>query len=187
MGSHASSPKARENELRKALDALRHIVRALRLSSTVAEKSHGVSGAQLFVLQALGEHSAASIAELASRTATDASSVSVVVKRLTEHGFVARHQSKRDARRAELALTKKGESIVRAAPQVAQTSLIDAFESLSPTTRRALSRGLAELVEKMGSSTEPPVLFFEEGHGANGTSARASTARRAGTRHRALS
>ncbi len=144
-----------------------------------------MSGAQLFVLQALGEHSAASIAELASRTATDASSVSVVVKKLTENGFVARHQSKRDARRAELALTRKGEGVVRASPQVAQTVLIDAFTSLAPSTRRALSRGLAELVERMGGGTEPPVLFFEESN-ASSSSTRPSS-RPAGSRRRAIS
>ncbi|MEO7113623.1 MAG: MarR family transcriptional regulator [Polyangiaceae bacterium] len=185
MGSHAFSSKPAKNELHIALDALRHIVRALRLSSNHAEKSHDVSGAQLYVLQTLAEASASSIVELASRTVTDPSSVSVVVKRLTEDGFVARRQSKRDARRVELVLTRKGEAVARAAPRVAQTSLIDAFASLAPSTRRSLSRGLAELVQKMGGASETPALFFEEGGAAEAGSKKSS--RISGTRHRALS
>jgi DNA-binding MarR family transcriptional regulator len=185
MGSHAFRSKPVKNELHVALDALRHIVRALRLTSNVAERSHGMSGAQLYVLQTLGEASASSIAELASRTVTDPSSVSVVVKRLTENGFVARRQSKRDARRAELVLTKKGEAVARAAPQVAQTLLIDAFASLAPSTRHSLSRGLAELVQKMGGASEPPVLFFEEG--AAGETTPKKSSRISGSRRREIS
>jgi DNA-binding MarR family transcriptional regulator len=184
MGSHAYRSKGPKNEVRVTLDALRQIVRALRLSSTVAEKSHGVSGAQLFVLQTLGEGPAHSIAELAARTLTDPSSVSVVVKRLTEHGLVARRQSKRDARRAELALTKKGEGVVRAAPQAAQAVLIDALAALSPAMRRSLARALTALVQNMGGASEPPVLFFEESATTDTTPRKSS--RSAGSRHRAL-
>jgi DNA-binding MarR family transcriptional regulator len=185
MGSHASSSKPAENELRVALDALRQIVRALRLSSTKAEKTRGVSGAQLFVLQILAERPASSIADLASRTVTDASSVSVVVKRLVERGLVARRLSKMDSRRAELALTRKGSALICSAPQVAQTKLIDAFAMLSPSTRRSLSHGLAELVSKMGNASEPAELFFEND---DEEASRPRAARpKIGSRHRALS
>lgn len=185
MGSHALSVKPPENELRLTLDSLRQIVRVLRLSATKAEKTRGVSGAQLFVLQILAERPAASIADLASRTVTDASSVSVVVKRLGERGLVVRRPSKTDARRAELALTKKGSALICTAPQVAQTKLIDAFAMLSPAIQRSLSHGLAELVSKMGDAADPPQLFFEEGD--DDASASRPTKSKSGSRRRAIS
>ena len=40
-------------EVHAAMNGIRRIVRALRLSSRAAEKALGVSGAQLFVLQQL--------------------------------------------------------------------------------------------------------------------------------------
>lgn len=165
MGSHASRPPSRASsdpiELKATLDGLRHIVRALRLSTVHAERAHGISGAQLFVLQNLVEGAAPSIAELAGRTATDASSVSVVVAKLVDQGLVARRPSKEDARRAEIALTKKGESIARSGPAVPQAQIARAFERLAPTTRKALARGLTELVKEMGAVGKPS-LFFED-------------------------
>ena len=77
MGSNISSPHARE-----VLDAIRRIVQALRESSRAAEKGVGLSSAQLFVLQTLQETPGLSLNELAERTRTHQSSVSVVVTKL---------------------------------------------------------------------------------------------------------
>jgi DNA-binding MarR family transcriptional regulator len=59
------------------LDAVRRIVQALRESSRQAERQVGLSGAQLFVLQKLAESPASSVNELAARTHTHQSSVSL--------------------------------------------------------------------------------------------------------------
>src|SRR4029079_9481895 len=52
MGANTSG---RQPERRGILDAVRRIVRELHESSRAAEKQVGLSGAQLFVLQTLGE------------------------------------------------------------------------------------------------------------------------------------
>jgi hypothetical protein len=43
------------SDIRIVLDSIRRIVQALRVSSRAAEKTVGLSGAQLFLLQQLGE------------------------------------------------------------------------------------------------------------------------------------
>src|SRR6185503_8449790 len=115
MGSHVSPPPApvRREEVAAALNAIRRIVRALRLAGSAAERSLGVSGAQLFVLQQLAEGKAPSIADIAAQTATDPSSVSVVVSRLVERGLAARRVSRADARRAEVVITPSGRALLR--------------------------------------------------------------------------
>ena len=77
-------------QITASMNAIRSIVRALRVSSRMIESKMGMSGAQLFVLQQLAEKPAHSLNELAERTATHQSSVSVVVRRLVDHGYVAR-------------------------------------------------------------------------------------------------
>src|SRR6516165_4152555 len=99
------SPARRAESVRAVMDSLRRIVRGLRLSARDAERSAGISGAQLFVLQSLAEERASSLNDLADRTLTDQSSVSVVVKRLTDRKLVARKAAADDARRIELSLT----------------------------------------------------------------------------------
>src|SRR3954466_4342580 len=103
-------------EVREVLNSLRQIVRSLRVSSRTAEQRVGLSGAQLFVLQCLARHSPCSVNELAVRTATDQSSVSVVVSRLVAGGHVRRVPSKVDRRRVELTLTKSGLALLESAP-----------------------------------------------------------------------
>src|SRR5256885_9415730 len=98
MGAHTVEP----DPIRRALDAIRQIVRVLRLSATRAERDSGLSGAQLFVLQKLGDGQAISVNELALRTHTHQSSVSVVIQRLARRRLVRRLRSATEARREVL-------------------------------------------------------------------------------------
>ncbi|HVY46619.1 MAG TPA: MarR family winged helix-turn-helix transcriptional regulator [Minicystis sp.] len=162
MGPHASDGDAARPEIATALDALRRIVRALRLSSRALEKELGVSGAQLFVLQKLADGPAPSIGALAARTVTDQSSVSVVVSRLVDKRLVSRSPSKTDARRAEIALTPKGRALLRRAPPPAQTRLVEALSRLDARDAAGLAHGLGRLVAEMGAEAEHVAMFFEE-------------------------
>ena len=160
MGSQAIPAAARE--VRASLDAIRRIVRLLRESSGAAQRRAGVSGAQLFVLQQLKAGAALSLRDLAERTATHESSVSVVVQRLVDAGLVARKESARDGRRLELSLLPPGRALLRRAPPLAQEKLLAALEQLDARDRRALARSLTALVAGLGLAAQPPEMFFEE-------------------------
>lgn len=156
MGSHMI-PKDTQN----ILDSIRRIVRGLRVSSRIAERDLGISGAQLFVLQKLEGSAGLSLNELATRTLTHQSSVSVVIGRLVERGLVLRTASKADARKLELSLTAKGRAFLKSAPLTAQERLVAAIEALPKTKRAALGNLLDLVVQKSGLSEETPELFFE--------------------------
>src|SRR4051812_6073325 len=128
MGSHMILMEAKPSsqETQSILDSIRRIVRGLRVSSRTAEKELGISGAQLFVLQKLNVNSSLSLNELAERTLTHQSSVSVVIGRLVDRGLVLRTASKTDARRLELSLSAKGRAFLQKAPLTAQERLVAA-------------------------------------------------------------
>ncbi len=155
-----------------AIDSLRHLVRALRMSSHQAWRDLGVSGAQLYVLRQLASAQPLSLSELAERTHTHASSVSVVVSRLLARGLVARRAAADDARRAELTLTAAGTRLLERAPMPVQARLIDALADLPAGERTRLARTLARLCVALGIAADPPVMFFEEEPGATDTSPR---------------
>lgn len=144
------------------MDALRRIVRGLRLSARDAEKSAGISGAQLFVLEALSGGAASSLNELAERTCTDQSSVSVVVSRLVENGLVARAPSSRDARRVELSLTAAGRRLLKRCPVPAQARLVNGLQRIGADDLAALRDGLVALVDAVGLGDEAARMFFDE-------------------------
>jgi DNA-binding MarR family transcriptional regulator len=145
-----------------ALDALRRIVRVLRQSSARTERELGIGGAQLFVLHQLAVSPAGSINELAERTYTHQSSVSVVVRRLVEQGLVARRPAADDARRRELRLTAAGRRLVQRAPLPAQVRLIQGLGALGRKELPGLSRSLRKVVQGMGAAGEPPSMLFAE-------------------------
>ncbi|MGH7670979.1 MAG: MarR family winged helix-turn-helix transcriptional regulator [Gemmatimonadaceae bacterium] len=154
------------DQITSAMNAIRSIVRALRVSSRMIENKMGMSGAQLFVLQQLAERPAHSLNELAERTATHQSSVSVVVRRLVDHGYVTRTASDADRRRVELALTERGREILAGAPTTVQVQLLRGARALSSDQKQSLAQLLEAWVQASGLEEGTPPLMLDD-HGAD--------------------
>jgi len=90
-------------EVRATLDAFRRIVQALR-GGADGRRADGISAAQLFALQQVASHPDSSVNDIAARTFTHQSSVSVVIKRLVAGGLVAKVPARDDRRRTRLTL-----------------------------------------------------------------------------------
>jgi len=159
MGAHING-----RDLRDVLDSIRRIVSALRLFDREAEARAGISGAQLFVLRQLDGAGGISVNELADRTHTHQSSVSVVVDKLVHRNLVNRQPSRRDRRSVELSLSPRGKQLLRSAPAAAQERLIAALDEFPRRRRRQLAGLLLDLIQKTGIEGHKPALFFEDKH-----------------------
>ncbi|MEO8553256.1 MAG: MarR family transcriptional regulator [Kofleriaceae bacterium] len=155
MGSHASDAAA-------VIQALRRIVRMIRLADRDDHSGHSLSAAQLFVLHSLATEPASSLAELAKRTLTDQSSVSTVVAKLVAKKLVKRTRSTADRRRAELVLTAAGQRVVKHAPPLVQTRIVDAVAALPAKPRRDLVKALSMFVDAIGATQVEATMFSEE-------------------------
>jgi len=154
----------------RAMNAIRSIVRALRLNTRSIEGKLGISLAQLFVLQQLLDKPAESLNELAERTATHQSSVSVVVRRLVDRGLVTRLASTADRRRVQIALTPAGETMLRGAPPTVQSDLIHGMSRMTPQQRETLSELLETWVLASGIDlAASPMMFEDEPHARVGS------------------
>jgi DNA-binding MarR family transcriptional regulator len=142
-----SNGRPQRADLVKLLDAVRSINKSIRAAARAVEQQVGISSAQLFILQELAEHPAQSINELANSTFTHQSSVSMVVSRLQEKGFVKRAQSNGDARRVSVSLTNSGLALVRRAPATAHSSLLRAFKTLTRDEVRDLCSSLTRVAD----------------------------------------
>jgi DNA-binding MarR family transcriptional regulator len=152
----------RADTIRSVMDSLRRIVRDLRLTARDAERSAGISGAQLFVLQTLAEDRASSLNDLADRTLTDQSSVSVVVKRLADRKLVARKAAAEDARRIELSLTAAGRRLLSRCPEPTQVRLVKSLRRLEPQELAGLRAGLIALVREMDMEDSAARMLYDE-------------------------
>ena len=153
-------------ETQRILDSIRRLVRLVRLTDQVAQSELGVSGAQLFVMKELGKTPALSLSDLAKRTRTDQSSVSVVVTRLVESGHVSRDRDPRDGRRLVLNLTKSGRSILQKAPPVAQERLIEALDRMPVPERKRLADLFVRLIDEMGAAKGIAPMMFADNSGS---------------------
>lgn len=152
-----------DRSISRAMNAVRSIVRALRINTRAIEGHMGISLAQLFVLQALAERPATSLNELAERTATHQSSVSVVVRRLVERGLVSRTSSSSDKRRIEIAVTPAGRALIGNAPVTVQTQLMMGMDLMPPSEQDTLANLLEQWLRHAKIDfTIPPMLGEDE-------------------------
>lgn len=144
------------------MNAIRGIVRALRINTRAIELKMGISLAQLFVLQQLAERPAESLNELAERTATHQSSVSVVVRRLVDRGYVTRTTSSTDKRRIEIDVTPTGRSLLLGAPTTIQTQLVTSLRGMSRDDQATLADLLERWVRDAKIDLASPPMLGEE-------------------------
>jgi DNA-binding MarR family transcriptional regulator len=139
----------------------------LRRAARRTELTTGLSAAQTFVLNAVEGAPGCSLNDVAAMTMTDRTSVAAIVERLVDERYLKRAQAEDDRRRASLTVTARGQRAVRESPPPPTILLVDAIRALSPSDRRALSRGLWMLTERMGVADEPAGMLFDDGR-ANG-------------------
>jgi DNA-binding MarR family transcriptional regulator len=149
------------SEALRVMDNLRRVVRALSASARGVSARGGVSGAQLFVLRQIDAVPSASLREVAERTLARQSTVSEVVSRLIERGFVVRTASAADARRAELSLTARGRRAIAGTEPTAQERLATGLAALPRARRVAIADGLDAWLVAAGLADVDPAMFFE--------------------------
>ena len=168
MAGSGPSPSDHVLYAQSVLNALRRTVRAFRAAAQAAEDALHVSGAQHFVLQNLADAPALSLNQLASRTLTHKSSVSVVVSRLVARGFVRRRPSPVDGRSVVLTLTAAGRRALARAPDSAQSRMLKALRRFPPQQLARFASLFERFTDELGvAALEPLMLFEEEGASRN--------------------
>ena len=162
MKSPARPVPGADRDARGVLDALRRLVRGLRLYARRCEMRLGLSAAQLFALREVADRGPLNLRGLAAATRTDLSSASVVAARLARKGLISHRRSGDDRRRVELAATPRGRTLLARSPDPLQVALLRSFGGLPAARRRALRRDLERLVRGAGLGPEPARLFFED-------------------------
>jgi len=164
-GRHPGRGSKVDAHVTAVMNALRRLFRAARAAAQTAERSVGISGAQHFVLEELARAPAQSLNDLAARTHTHKSSVSVVVSRLVARRLVRRRTSASDRRSIALAITPTGRAALRRAPASAQARFVASLRRLPAADLAALAAGLERFTQLLGIRTLTPTMLFEEEDG----------------------
>jgi DNA-binding MarR family transcriptional regulator len=164
MSESSQSPAVFEGDaaIEATMSAVRSLVREMRINTRAIESKAGMSLAQLFVLHSLADKPADSLNELAQRTATHQSSVSVVITRLLQKGYVSRTPSTVDRRRISLEITPAGREVLLNAPPTIQMRLIASLRVMSPADPAALAELMRRWLVGAGIDTSLAPMLGEE-------------------------
>ncbi|MFO7593607.1 MAG: MarR family transcriptional regulator [Pseudomonadota bacterium] len=150
------------------LISLRRIIRAIDMRSRRLMQQSGLTGPQLMVLQALGQHREMSAGALAREINLSQGTVTSILDRLEKRGLIERLRSHTDRRKVYVTLTAEGERQLSTAPTLLQERFIERFEELKDWEQHQILASLQRLAEMMDAQDidAAPVL---ETHGELGT------------------
>lgn len=142
--------KRKHNQLSiQVLKKFRIIYGSVRQHFREIEKTCGVTGSQLWILQEIARTPDVGVSELAERLSIHQSTCSQLVEKLVVRGLVTKERSKEDQRRVGLRLTEEAARILKNAPGPAEGLLPEALQALPESALLALDDSLLEVIGQL--------------------------------------
>lgn len=138
--------------------ALRRITRAADIHSHLLQRKFGVTGPQLSTLRVVQRLQPVSTGALARAACIGYATLTGVLDRLEEHGYVTRNRDRRDRRTVIVGMTPAGEELLGTAPSLLQTRFRDELRRMPEEKRGVLLESLLQVAALMeAESPELPV------------------------------
>jgi len=133
----------------QVLKKFRIIYGSVRQHFHDVERSCGVSGSQLWVMQELADTSGIGVSELAERLSIHQSTCSQLVEKLVARKLINKERSKEDQRRVGLRLTETAVNLIKNAPGPSEGVLPEALNALPLEAMQALDSALENVVGQL--------------------------------------
>ncbi len=151
-GSAPPATPGAQASLGRVLDFMRllwAVEHGLTRVSRRMERTVGVTGPQRMVVRLVGHHPGISAGDLARTLHVHPSTLTEVLRRLTERGVLERTQDPADARRALFRLTRRGLELDALRRGTGESRVRVALSSLSDEDLAAAGRVLARLAQAL--------------------------------------
>jgi len=129
------------------------LMHLLHRASQIADEHFTTGGSRLdltprqfIVLVAISANEGLRQSNIVQQTGVDRSTVADIVRRMTQHGLIAKQRSRHDARANSVNLTSEGHAVLRAGIHKAHQTNMALTEKLSPEEGRAFMALLTKLV-----------------------------------------
>ena len=144
------------------MQSLRRIVKAIEDYSHEVSGRFGVTGPQLWALKTISHEGSLPLGELSKKMYLDPSTISGVIDRLENKGYVTRDRNQEDRRVVKVRLTPAGESLVENAPNPAQGKMIHGLRKLGEDELSTIYHSVEKLVEIMEARNLKVTFFFDQ-------------------------
>jgi DNA-binding MarR family transcriptional regulator len=113
-----------------ALRAIRRLLRAAEMSEKQLAAATGLTPSQLVVLQDVARRGETTAGAIAKAVQFSQATVTSLVDRLVDRGFVVRSRRENDRRMVWVSLTERGEAMLSSAPDIMQDRFRHRFAQL---------------------------------------------------------
>lgn len=133
----------------QVLKKFRIIYGTVRQHFREIERTCGVTGSQLWVMQEVANTPGIGISELAERLSIHQSTCSQLVEKLVARKLISKERSKEDQRRVGLRLTEEAARLIKNAPGPAEGVLPEALSALPAETMQSLDASLEKVIQQL--------------------------------------
>ena len=112
-------------------------------------KGTGLSPAQMHAIEIIGQEKSLRMKELAEKMGVTTGSLTVMVDRLEQNGFLARKPHESDRRSFLVVLTDKGKKHFKKHHQYHLKLTQDAMAALSPAEQQQFAAALAKILQRL--------------------------------------
>lgn len=148
MGAHL------ENRTKRALTAMRKILRTTELNGKHVMSETGLTPSQLIFMQMLDEEHEQTAGHIATRMGTTQATTTVLVQKLEAMGMVQRRRGEQDRRQVWLTLTQPGKDALSIAPDGVQSKFHRQLTALEDWEQAMLIASLERVAAMLGNHNE---------------------------------
>jgi len=144
----------------QVLIELRRILRATQLGARTLARESGMTTSQLVALQILNAHGEMTARQIAESMHLKQATVTSLLDRLQERGWITRRRGEQDRRRVHVQLSPEGRRQLVRAPQSLQERFLSQFESLQPWEQSSILATLQRVAHLLDAASidASPVL-----------------------------
>ena len=140
------------------LKVLRKIIRAVDVQSKQLVKEYGLTGPQILILKELHAAEDITVGKIAANVDLSQSTVTNILERLENRGFISRSRSNVDKRRVNIKIEEKGVRILEMDPSLLQEHFVRRFKELPDWEQSAILSSLQRVAAMMDAADiEEPV------------------------------
>lgn len=153
-----------ENRTKRALTAMRKILRTTELNAKALLAETGLTSSQLIFLQMLEEGEEQTAGHLAARMGITQATATVLIHKLEAQGMLQRRKGETDRRQVWLSLTPRAQEILAIAPDGAHARFNEQFLALEDWEQSMLIASLERVAAMLAPVTgeAAPLLEAEQ-------------------------
>ena len=160
-----------QDKSEELISSIRRIIRAVDVHSRDLLKKHGMTGPQLVILKKIHESSVLSVSEIAKHASLSQATVTNILTRLEQQGYIIRHRGEIDKRKVFIEASEKTRLILENKPNLLQADFVERFARLKDWEQSLLVASLQRIASLMNAEdldVEPPLLSVAPGRPVEG-------------------